>query len=189
MLFYCASLSHFYGPQPTAYWLITSLGTFVLTALIPLSLMIIRFFTGTITTIQIRNPKERTAVYAYALVCYFFWCYFLLGILHAPISLFFIAVGATLALSGVLVINHYWKISAHLTGLGGLIGGVCAYCLCNGLPLPLKLITCLLIVSLIVMYARLYTNEHTPLQVVVGLLYGLTITSLPAIIYNLFAHA
>lgn len=189
ILFFCAALNVYVMPLPQAYWLIASIGTFALTAGIPLSLIIIRLVSGRITTIQIRNPQERTPIYMYTIVCYGFWCYFLSGILHAPLPLILIAIGATIALAGVLVINRNWKISAHLTGMGGLIGGICAYCFCNALPMPTLLISGLLVLALFLMYSRLYTDEHTPLQVVCGLLYGMIVTCLPALIYSLFAHA
>ena len=184
ILLFCAVLGQTM-PLPTAYWLIAVLGTFTLTAVIPMSLIIIRLFAGTISNIEIRNASERTPIYIYSIVCYIFWGYFLLKVLHAPIVLFLIATGATMSLIGVTVINRRWKISAHLTGIGGLIGGICAYCLNQYLALPLGLIAVLLSLALILMYSRIYMKAHTPHQVVAGLLWGLTMTSLPTLIYNL----
>lgn len=170
---------------PTAYWLFAVLGTFFLTALVPLTMIIIRYFAGTVTSLEIRNASERTPVYIYTVVCYLFWCYYLSAVLHAPIVLLLIAIGASLALLGVLIVNRRWKISAHLTGLGGLIGGISAYCMHSGHSAPVGLICGLLGLALILMYARLYTDSHTSLQVVAGLLWGVLMTMFPALVYAL----
>jgi membrane-associated phospholipid phosphatase len=185
---FCAALQTQYAPLSPAYWLIALLGTFALTAFIPLTLILIRLAMGRVSTLEIRNPQERTPIYIYTSVCYAFWSYFLLRILHAPLVLFLIAVGAIMALVAIIFINRHWKISAHLTGLGGLIGGIGAYCLYSAQPLPIGLVTGLLCVSLAVMYARIYTKSHTPLQVTTGLLFGLMMTFIPTLVYCLIAH-
>ena len=185
MLLFCTAFSRQQMPLPKAYWLIAALGTLFLTAIIPITLILIRMKQGTVSSIEIRNAKERTPIYVYTIVCYGFWCWFLLRVLHAPLVLFLIGIGATIALAGVLLINRNWKISAHLTGIGGLIGGICAYCLSTASYPPLGLICLLLVVALLVMYTRIYTNAHTPQQVVAGLLFGLMMTFLPTLIFNL----
>lgn len=175
MLLFCATFSAQRGALPTAYWLIAVLGTLTLTAIIPLSVIVIQMFRGAVSSIEIRKAGERTSVYVYTIVCYGFWCYFLRNVLHAPEVLFVIGVGATVALLGVTLINLKWKISAHLTGIGGVIGGICGYCMYYALFPPVGLICGLLGLALLLMYARLYIDAHTPLQVVTGLIYGITI--------------
>ena len=188
ILLFCAAFSLRHGPLPTAYWLIAALGTFVLTAVIPLSVIIIRLIRGRVSSLEIRNAGERTYIYIYTIVCYLFWCYFLLHVLHAPEVLFVISLSATLALLCVTLINLRWKISAHLTGLGGLIGGICAYCFYSSLFPSVGLICGLLGIALLLMYARIYLDAHTPLQVVTGLIFGLTATFIPTAIYSLIVH-
>ena len=188
ILLFCAAFGNQHAPLPIAYWLIAALGTLFLTAIIPLSLILFRIKQGTVTSIEIRNAQERTPIYIYTIVCYGFWCWFLLRVLHAPLVLFTIGIGATLALVGILFINRHWKISAHLTGIGGLIGGICAYCLYMSAFPPLGLICLLLLVALIVMYSRIYTDAHTPQQVVAGLLFGLIMTFFPSLLFNLITH-
>ena len=165
-------------PLPPAYWLVACIGTFFMTALIPLSLMIFRRLRGEISDISISKAPERTPIYVYTIICYAFWCYFLFKVIHAPfVSL--IGVGATIALALVLFINTRWKISAHLTGLGGLFGGILAYVYNYTLPLPMVTITIILGVALALMFARLYLNAHTSLQVVTGFLLGIIMTFTP----------
>lgn len=165
-------------PLPAAYWLVSCIGTFFMTALIPLSLMIFRRLRGEVSDISISNASERTPIYVYTIICYAFWSYFLYKVIHAPfVSL--IGVGATIALAVVLFINTHWKISAHLTGLGGLLGGILAYVYNYTLPLPMMAISIILGIALALMFARLYLNAHTSLQVVTGFLLGIIMTFTP----------
>lgn len=165
-------------PLPAVYWLVSCIGTFFMTALIPLSLMIFRRLRGEISDISISNASERTPIYVYTIICYAFWSYFLYKVIHAPfVSL--IGVGATIALAVVLFINTRWKISAHLTGLGGLLGGILAYVYNYTLPLPMMTISIILGIALALMFARLYLNAHTSLQVVTGFLLGIIMTFTP----------
>ena len=92
-----------------------------------------------------------------------------------------VAIGATVALLAVTIINRWWKISAHLTALGGLLGGVMSIALYYSV-LPTPLIIGMLIVSLLLMYARLYLNAHTPWQVVCGYLLGIVLTFIPNLV-------
>ena len=165
-------------PLPAVYWLVSCIGTFFMTALIPLSLMIFRRLRGEISDISISNASERTPIYVYTIICYAFWSYFLYKVIHAPfVSL--IGIGATIALGLVLLINTRWKISAHLTGLGGLLGGILAYVYNYTLPLPMVTISIILGIALVLMFARLYLNAHTSLQVVTGFLLGIIMTFTP----------
>jgi membrane-associated phospholipid phosphatase len=101
--------------------------------------------------------------------------------MQLPIFLLLVAIGAMVALLAVTIINHWWKISAHLTGIGGLLGGICSFAI-NYSTLPIALIITVLVAALLLMYARLYLNAHTPLQVVCGFLLGLLCTFIPSLI-------
>ena len=166
---------------PALYIQIGIITTFVLTALIPIILMLILWKRGSISSLHIDNAQERTTPYIYTLICYGFWAYFVDQVLYLPTLILLIAIGAVLALIAVTVINHWWKISAHLTGIGGLLGGICSFALHYGY-MSITLIIITLLVALILMYARLYLQAHTALQVVCGLLLGLLCTFIPNLI-------
>ena len=165
----------------TAYSIITMLGTMLFTLLIPAVCIIFLWKTKRIDSLHIDNPKQRTYPYVYTIMAYGFWAYFVHQVLYLPTLILLIAIGAMIALLAVTVINHWWKISAHLTGVGGLLGGICSFALIYGY-LPITLIIITLILALILMYARLYLQAHTPLQVVCGLLLGLLCTFIPNLI-------
>ena len=156
-------------------------GTAVLTLIIPIILLLFLWRKGYIDSLHIDNAKQRTTPYIYTLICYGFWAYFVRVTVKMPTFMLLVAIGAMVALLAVTIINHWWKISAHLTGIGGLLGGICSFAL-NYSILPLMLIIIVLLLSLLLMYARLYLHAHTPMQVVCGFLLGLLCTCIPTLI-------
>lgn len=184
MLFYCLTLLPLppYSSTPLLPLMLKSIiWTFALTGVAPLITIIIMIRRKQITDIYITNPKERLIPYLYTLCFFGLWCYFLYTA-HFPAFFFWSAVGATAALAVVTIINTKWKISAHLTGLGGLIGGILSWFIYYQMMPTIGLIAILLSVALLLMYARLYVDAHTPLQVVCGLLLGIVFTFIPNLI-------
>ena len=180
---YMLAMHHRTPNLPNAYIWVAIVGTLVITALIPIVLLLILWKRGNISSLHIDNAKERTTPYVYSLICYGFWCYFVGVTLHMPLVWLVVAIGSTCALLAVTIINHWWKISAHLTGMGGLLGGICSLALYYS-ALPTTLIIITLTISLLLMYARLYMNAHTPAQVIAGYLLGILFTFIP----NLILH-
>lgn len=170
---------------PTIYWIIAIVGTLILTCLIPLSIILMQILRGQLKDIMMDEPKQRTMPYIYSTCCFAFWTYFMHSVLHLPAFMISVGIGATVALGIVTLINLKWKISAHLTAFGGLMGGIISFCIYYGYMLTPAFISILISVALLLMYARLYVNSHTPLQVVAGWLLGLIATSIPnLILYN-----
>jgi len=167
---------------PQVYWWIAIGGTVVLTLIIPLSIIALMIARGQIEDLYINRPEQRTAPYLYSVVCFCFWCYFLNNILHVPPFLVWVAMGATVALGLVLLINRWWKISAHLTAMGGLLGGFLSFYLYYGWQLSPLGMGIWLLLTLALMTARIYVQAHTPLQVVAGWLLGLCMTFIPNLI-------
>ena len=181
MLLFCYAMRQLSPTMPRLYLGICIIGTAILTLVIPIMLLLFMRWRGYIGSLHIENPKQRTTPYIYTLICYGFWAYFVHGVVRLPVFMQVVVIGAIGALAAVTVINHWWKISAHLTGIGGLLGGVCSFAM-NYSTLPLGLIIGLLVVSLLLMYARLYLDAHTPMQVVCGFLLGLLATFVPNLI-------
>lgn len=181
MLLFCYAMRQLSPTMPRLYLGICIIGTAILTLVIPIMLLLFMRWRGYIGSLHIENPKQRTTPYIYTLICYGFWAYFVHGVVRLPVFMLVVVIGAIGALAAVTVINHWWKISAHLTGIGGLLGGVCSFAM-NYSTLPLGLIIGLLVVSLLLMYARQYLDAHTPMQVVCGFLLGLLATFVPNLI-------
>ena len=171
-------------PINVVFWTVTIVGTLLLTCVLPLTAILIMMRRGEVQDLQITNAHERTMPYLYAVMGFGFWCYLLIGILHMPLYINTIGIGATVAIGLVMLINRQWKISAHLTALGGLIGGIMAYCLGTMVLPTWGTIAFWLCLSLLLMYARLWLQAHTPAQVVAGWLLGLSCTFIPYLILS-----
>ena len=181
ILLFSAATKQLLPQLPLTYIGVCIGGTAVLTLIIPILLLLFMWKKGYIDSLHIHDSKQRTTPYLYTLICYVFWAYFLRVTLQLPLFLLLVAIGAIGALLAVTIINHWWKISAHLTGIGGLFGGICSFAL-NYSTLPLSLIINALIVALLLMYARLYLNAHTPMQVICGFILGVLSTFIPTLI-------
>lgn len=171
-------------PVNAVWWAVAIGGTFVLTCLLPLTAILIMMRRGEVKDLQIENAKERTMPYLYAVMGFGFWCYLLIGILHTPLYINTIGVGATVAIGIVALINRRWKISAHLTAFGGLLGGVMSYCLGTMMIPTWGTFALWLGLTLLLMYARLWLHAHTPAQVATGWLLGLSCTFIPYLILS-----
>ena len=181
VILFCVAARKLLPILPASYMGMCIAGTAVLTLIIPIILLLFLWRKGYIDSLHIDNAKQRTTPYIYTLICYGFWAYFVRVTVKMPTFMLLVAIGAMVALLAVTIINHWWKISAHLTGIGGLLGGIFSFAL-NYSTLPLMLIIIVLLLSLLLMYARLYLQAHTPMQVVCGFLLGLLCTCIPTLI-------
>lgn len=180
---FCYAYSIQVIPLAPVWILIAILGTLLLTCILPVTAIWILMRRGEVTDMQIENAKERTMPFIYTVMGFAFWCYLMTAVLQAPVYIAYVAVGATCAIALVAVINHWWKISAHLTGFGGLTGGLMSYCLGIGAIPTWGTLTAWFVAALLLMYARLHLKAHTPAQVCAGWLLGLACTFLPYCIY------
>ena len=166
---------------PAAYVWVGLLGTLLFTCILPMSVVLVMIHRGNLTDIYIRLARQRLMPYIYSIICYGFWAYFCWQVIHFPAFICWTAAGATIALLIVLFINMFWKISAHLTALGGLLGGVMSFYLSTGTN-ALPMLVILLLVAFALMWARIYDASHTPMQVVAGFLLGALCTLIPNLI-------
>lgn len=184
---FCLAHSIHIAPLYTVWVMIAILGTLILTCILPVTAIWIMMRRGEVKDLNLDDPHERTMPYIYSVLGFSFWCYLLVSVLRAPLFLAFIAIGATATIAFVAIINRYWKISAHLTGMGGLVGGIFTYCLGLGAIPTWGTIVLWAAISLTLMWARLHLNAHTPAQVSAGWLLGLACTCIPYCIYSYVA--
>lgn len=179
---FCVALAHQTSALMPLYYTMLMLSTFVITALIPMLTLLWMRRKGYISDLYIEDPQQRTLPYYITATCYAIWLSVLSHLLHAPIVVCMIVFGALISTLLVCFINRYWKISAHLSGIGGLIGGVAAYHYTIATMPSLLMGIILLTLALLLMYARIYLRAHTPLQVVAGFLLAICCTFLPNMI-------
>ncbi|MCQ2351509.1 MAG: hypothetical protein MJ003_05995 [Paludibacteraceae bacterium] len=124
-----------------------------------------------ITTPQASDRKERLWAYLFTLICYFCTAWFLYNIDAFVIAK--VVLMAFWALLAVTIINFFWKISAHATGISGLLGASVYISFAYGVYNPPLLVT-LIFCCGFVCSARLQLKAHTPMQLIAGTLLGFT---------------
>lgn len=164
------------GIIPGRWYATVIAGTFILTCLIPFSALFL-LWGGDIKKAYMHDKESRRIPYVYGLASATSWCLFLHFVLGMPKIVGWTAIGATISLLQVTLINYRWKISAHMTMMGVLLGGVLAYCWYMT-AFPYLLWAGILLASWLVMWARLYLDEHTETEITGGYLLGLTVTFL-----------
>ena len=140
------------------------------TFLIPLLISLLLLNRKLINSLEMETQKERVIPYSITIAFYLSTLY-MLKQAPIPVIIFNFLVGATLSIIVAFVINIRWKISAHMIGIGGLVGAL----LCLSILLEVY-ITPFFILSLLVAglvgSARLILKAHTPSQVYAGFAIG-----------------
>ena len=165
---------------PSLYVTWAIVGTFIFTALIPLLISIL-YMRNTVQGLEMTDRHSRIAPYIYTVCCYTFWCYFLGNALQMPSYIFGTAIGATIALTILLLLTLKWKISAHMLCFGGIIGSTLAVCYSINI-MPTMFITTLFALAMILAWSRTYMQAHTPEELGIGFLIGILCTYVPCLI-------
>ncbi len=167
----CTDIYFAYLPREVRHSIlnIIILGTF----LIPLCFipfLIYRKITG---NLQVWQNKERIIPLLVAMI-FNFLTYYILERINAPIIIksFILSSGTSMLI--VLLITLKWRISAHMTGIGGIIGLLLILFLRFQTDIIFHLMAAIF-VSGLVGFARLQLNAHKPLQIYTGLITGMTI--------------
>jgi hypothetical protein len=162
----------------TALYILVLITTFILPALTVLMLWRRRY----VTSLDMRNRRERNWPYIFALA-YYLLGWMLLRKLPLPSLFGNIIMGASVAILVAFVINLKWKISIHMTGIGGLAGMFYGFAMIYNLPVLLPLMV-LAVVAGLTGSARLALQIHTPSQVYAGFILGFGLQWFFTYIYN-----
>lgn len=185
MLLFCQTFSRTILPLPINYQLLAIGGTFVFTCLLPLGILGVLIKQGRVKNLDVTDRKERTIPYFYAMGCIACWCYFL-HLIRMPQYVVWSGVASLIVLIIVMIITLRWKISVHLSSMGGAVAMIMGIMMQCGIYRP-SLIILLLGLSWLLMIARIKLEAHTPTQTVAGFLLGLIIVLIPNIIIA-YAH-
>jgi len=153
---------------------------FICTTVLPLSLMPFFIYQRIIQNIQMSRRRDRLIPLIITTVMYIF-TYYLLYKLQTPehVKLFILAAAILVLITCLISIK--WKISAHMVGIGGLVGMIIAlYSKMSG-NLNFYLFISIFIAGL-VGASRLKLNAHNSRQVYIGLVIGL----IPTLLIMLF---
>ena len=163
------------GYNTTAQWLIVlvvALTTFVIPAL---SIVMLKF-TGNIRSLKLESRKERLVPFFYISLFYGFTAYYFARQMMVSTMSEAIFILMAVMIFVAAVITFFWKISIHSLGVGGAAGFLLMLAIIfPDSPTHFLLILSLLISGL-VMAARLKLNAHSPAQVYMGYILGLFIS-------------
>ncbi len=171
----------FFGIQHTVYDYLTSFGTkwrislvvFLFSFVFPVLNIYILYRMGRIKEISLSKQEDRGFPYLMTSLFYF-GLYYLLMDINIWTSLKVFIVGAGLSIVFTALINTRFKISAHMVGLGGLLGVLISVSALIRFDMTVFYIAVILIAG-ITAWARLILEEHRPSQIYLGFFLGLFI--------------
>lgn len=158
------------------FWLIISpivLFSFV----IPAILIFMLFRMGVISDLSLTKRRERLFPYLITLLSYTAMMLFYYR-MNMP-KWFLLMIAASIAIMIIaILITLRWKISAHMFGIGGLIGGAMSVSYFVERSNPYYMFMGLFILAGLIGTSRLILKRHTLGQVIAGFLLGLLVSFL-----------
>lgn len=156
---------------PALFKGVTIGGTVLFTIVCPLVPMLLMRQSGHIDDFFISRREQRLWSYVFSFVSYTLWSCFFWRTLQMPGYVVGMAVGSAASIVLLMVITLKWKISAHMTGIGGFVGCVCGLCYRVAYN-PVGFLILILFLSVLLGLARVELKAHTPTQVLAGFVLG-----------------
>lgn len=169
-LFLLFSTDSMYGDFPFKYKALLWVLVFMFTYLLPAIFIFILSKLGVVSSIKLENRNERYLPFGMTLISYVAGI-FLLYKFNAPAIVSMIVIGAGVSIVIALSISFFWKISAHMTGIGGLIGSIVVIALHLQQNYTIMLAVAVLFAGLLG-FARLEVKAHSLRQVYAGFMLG-----------------
>jgi len=163
---------------PFIWRMIAIIGTLLFTGILPAVPILMMLKRGEVNDLFISKREERTMPYLFTFLAYIFWTLFMWRVLNFPIFMVAAGIGTAISILLITFINLKWKISAHLSGIGGLVGGIFGICYRMAYN-PIWLFVLVLFVSALVAMSRIALKAHTPGQTLAGFSLGFISVFLP----------
>lgn len=142
--------------------------TFLMTCVVPATAIFALYRLGYVSDTGLNNRTERTYPYIITLLCYI-GCGFFFYRANAPLwfCMFFAGGGAACLVN--IIVNRWWKISAHAAGMAGLVALTIHVAVSRIAIVGMEWwITYAILATGLVMSARVYMKRHTLWQVIAG---------------------
>ena len=158
---------------------ITTVSIFTTTFVLPSSIMPVLKHIGWIRSYEMEDKKERLLP-LFVTAASYAACFLMLMRFPFPVPAIFYRtlIGASAALLISLFISIKWKISAHTTGLGGLVASLVGFGLRYGAGID-QWLGVAIIASGLAASARLYLGAHSVMQVAAGFALGFIFVAYP----------
>ncbi len=162
----------FLSSRPTGDRAMILIVMFGLTCILPMIFISTLQHFGIVHNKRLDLRRERTLAYIFALACYTSGCFYLNHV-HSPKWFIMFAAGGAVALLLVLLINLKWKISAHMTGIGGIVALVYTMHIqmIEAFDMQVVLIVTIMLAGCLGT-ARIILGRHDFAQVITGALLG-----------------
>ena len=168
------------GLMPWGYKLQVLTMVYLFTILLPSVLIhLYRRYRGW-TLIELGHKERRAVPYVISILCYFF-CIYLMDLLHIPHFMGTILYAALFIQVVCALINVWWKISTHTAAIGGVAGALFVFGELFGFN-PVWCLCVVLILAGILGTSRMILRQHSLLQVIVGFVVGI-VCSVVGLIY------
>ena len=148
--------------------------TFLSTAVLPGLFIYLLIRNGVASDLELTKRKERVLPYVIFFTSVLLCLYFLYRMMM-PFWLIALLRGVCIALFIALCINFFWKISAHMIGIGGLLGGLMGIAHVH-LINPYSAFMAVWLIACLVGMSRIFLKRHTPMQVYAGFSLGFMCT-------------
>jgi hypothetical protein len=172
-IFFGMNESMFYIFTPFKLKFIITIIVFVFTFLIPMLNLFILVKLKYVSSFQLEEQTQRTFPLLATTFCYFGLYYMLLDFSIWPFFKLFI-LGSSISILVVSIINYWWKISAHMIGIGGFSGVLIVFGMYMQLPV-LTILSFSFLIAGIVGFSRLKLSAHNSSQIYSGFFVGLGI--------------
>ena len=158
----------FLAVLPATTRLLTVGMLFFMTAVIPAVSIMVMTRLGMVSDHSLSERSERTPAYLISAVCYIAAAIYLMKV-HSPDWLWLFVAGGLLSLVINVVITRWWKISAHMTAMGGLVALLFRFQLSYIAIYDMQWwIIGAIVLTGIVGSARIYRERHDLWQVLAG---------------------
>ena len=145
----------------------------VSTCIIPVFIVVIMYKFNIVKKINIEDRKDRFIPQVISCLIYSFVTWLFYSKIPQVPTLYLIMTSITICMIIVTTTNFFWKISAHSTGMGGLVSFITFCTYFYGEETLLLILGLTIIFSGFVMASRLYLHVHTIGQVCAGFMVGL----------------
>lgn len=147
---------------------------FLLTFLLPTVSMLIIYLLGGIRNLTLDNAQDRHLPFLITTAFYTLTTYLFTQQTYLErFPLIILIIGSiSLSIALVTIITFFWKISAHSTGISGVVGFMLGLIFKQGDSVLLYPTLFCIVLAGLLMSARLYLNAHTPSQILGGMLLG-----------------
>lgn len=169
---------------PPAMKLLLAGGAFLSTAVVPGLFIYLMVRNGAAVDLELSDRRERVVPYLIFITSILI-CIFYMYKMMVPFWLLALLAGAAVALLFALVINFYWKISAHTLAVGGLLGGIMGVARIHMIN-PYGGFILVILIAGLVGTSRIFLKRHTPMQVYAGFCLGFICTFMASLLSYIY---